>query len=124
MKLPDVIARYISAYNSFDVPGMVACLTREVVFRNVSSGEVNAETNGRTAFADLANAGRLAFSERHQAVTNAITVLETTLVEIDYTATVAADLPNGWRAGQQIAFSGASAFELRDGLIDRIVDVS
>ena len=35
-----------------------------------------------------------------------------TMVEIDYTATVAADLPNGWKAGQQLAFTGASYFKI------------
>ena len=48
-----------------------------------------------------------------QTVTNAITVADTTAVEIDYTATVAQDLPNGWKAGQQLAFKGASCFQLR-----------
>jgi hypothetical protein len=123
MQLPDVIARYITAYNAMNVPDMVACLARDVVFRNVSDGTVDAETADRTAFAELAELGRRAFSERTQAVTNAITVLDTTLVEIDYTARIATDLPNGWKAGQTVAFKGASEFTLRDGLIARIVDV-
>ena len=46
------------------------------------------------------------------------------MVEIDYAATVAADLPNGWKAGQELAFRGASYFELSDGLISRIIDES
>jgi hypothetical protein len=120
MRPPGVIARYGSSYNDRDVPGMVGCLTPDVVVRNVSGGEVSAEANGRAA---LAEAGRQAFHTRNQAMTNAITVLDTTVVEIDYSATVASDPPNGWRAGQSVAFTGASAFELREGLIPRVVDV-
>jgi hypothetical protein len=57
-------------------------------------------------------------------VRRAITVADTTLVEIDYAATVAADPPEGWTAGQRIALRGASLFRVRDGLIDRLIDES
>lgn len=46
------------------------------------------------------------------------------MVEIDYTAVVATDLPNGWTAGQKLAFSGASAFQVKNGKIVSIVDES
>ena len=35
-----------------------------------------------------------------------------------------ADLPNGWKGGQQINLRGASFFELRDGLIGALTDIS
>jgi len=124
MTLPDVVSRYIDAYNAKDVPGMIACLTRDVRFRNVSGGKIDVETHDRAAFAELAGIGAAALAERQQTVTNAITVFDTTLVEIDYRATVATDLPNGWTAGQVLAFRGASSFVLRGDLIASIVDVS
>jgi len=37
---------------------------------------------------------------------------------------VAIDLPNGWKAGQSLSFTGASAFRIRDGKIASIVDES
>lgn len=122
MRLPDVIARYLTAYNDMDIPGMMACLAPDVTFRDVSDGQVTAETHDRAAFAELAETGRTAFSTRSQTVTNAITVCDTTVVEIDFAATVAIDLPNGWTAGQALSFRGAAFFVLRDGLIARIVD--
>lgn len=123
-ELPDLIATYIAAYNRKDVAGMVACLASDVIFRNVSGEEVTAEASNKQSFEEMAKFGVSAFETRHQKVTNAITVAGTTLVEIDYTAVVATDLPNGWTAGQKLAFSGASAFQVKDGKIVSIVDES
>lgn len=122
--LPRPIESYIAAYNAIDVDAMLACLTGDVHFQNIAEGTVNAETRGKEEFAALARVGASAFASRRQTVTHAITVAGRTMVEIDYTATVAADLPNGWKAGQELAFRGASYFELSDGLISRIIDES
>ena len=122
--LPRPIESYIAAYNAFDVDAMLACLTGDVHFQNIAEGTVNAETRSKEEFAALARAGAAAFTSRRQTVTHAITVAGRAMVEIDYTATVAADLPNGWKAGQELAFRGASYFELSGGLISRIIDES
>ncbi len=122
--LPPPINRYIAAYNRRDVADMLAALDQDVVFQNISSGALSAETTGKSAFENLATAGAADFSHRHQEVRHAITVADTTLAEIAFTATVAADLPNGWRAGQELAFEGKSLFELRNDLIVRIIDES
>lgn len=124
VKLPDVIDAYIAAYNDKDVPAMLACLAEDVRFRNVSGGTTTAQTAGKPAFAELAAFGASAFTTRRQHVTNAITVAGVTAVEIDYSAVVATNLPNGWTAGQALSFSGASLFEVADGTIVSIVDES
>ena len=122
--LPAVIETYIAAYNRKDVPAMIACLSDDVVFRNISGGVVTAEASNKTAFAEMAEFGATAFETRSQMVTNAITVADTTLTKVDYDAVVAIDLPNGWKAGQRLSFTGASAFRIRDGKIASIVDES
>ena len=122
--LPDPIRRYIDAYNDKDVAAMLACLAQDIRFTNLSAGDVSAQASGIGEFRDLANAALAYFSSRHQDVTNSITVADTTLAEIAYSATVAEDLPNGWQAGQEIALTGASLFEVKDGKISRIVDQS
>lgn len=122
--LPDVIEHYIAAYNRKDVPGMLACLADDVSFRNLSGGVVTAEAKGKQRFAEMAAFGASAFETRHQQVNGAMSVDDTTIVQIDYSATVAMDLPNGWKAGQQLAFSGASLFRLAGDKIVAIVDQS
>ncbi len=123
-RLPDPIETYIDAYNRKDVEGMLMCLAGNVFFQNISGGEVTAEALDKQSFAQMARFGASAFETRQQKVVNAITVAGTTLAEIDYTAVVATDLPNGWKAGQKLAFSGASAFRVEGGKIISIVDES
>ena len=120
--LPDIIRDYIEAYNSFDIAGMLACLSNDIEFKNISNGEVNAHINSKAEFETLANMSVSAFESRKQTITRFMTVGEITMVEVDYEAIVATDLPNGWKAGQELSFSGASAFELRGDKIMRIID--
>lgn len=122
--LPDVISRYVAAYNRKDVPGMAACLTHDVVFRNHSQGRLTVETSGRHAFEELAWIGAAAFEVRHQAVIRAIAVEDTILAEIEFTGTVSDSPPPGLRAGEHVAVTGASLFRLEGGLIQTIVDES
>lgn len=122
MELPAVITAYLDAYNSLDVDAMLSCLGEDVVFLNVADGQVNAETRGKSAFADLARLGAQAFTERRQHVADAILMTGRAMLKIDYTATVAADLPNGWKQGQQLAFEGRSYIEWRGDAITLIVD--
>lgn len=119
-----MIRRYLDAYNGFDVDALVACLTDDVVFENVSDGQTNARTQGRAAFEGLARQGASAFSAREQRVTNCVAAGMRAALRVSYHATVAADLPNGWTAGQVLALEGTSFFVLRDGLIAEVVDVS
>jgi len=122
--LPNPIGDYLEAYNRKDVVGMLACLSDEVVFQNLSNGLVDSTADGKTAFAKLATAGVQAFESRQQTVMHAITVADVTLLEINYVAVVAQDLPNGWRAGQKLRFSGASMFRVSNNLISSITDES
>lgn len=122
MPLPQIVTAYLDAYNARDVDAMLFCLGEDVVFRNLAGGEVNAETRGKAAFAELARIGAAAFSARRQEVAHAIVMTGRAMLEIDYSATVAADLPNGWRRGQELAFAGRSYIEWADGGITLIVD--
>ena len=122
--LPDVVARYLAAYNRRDVDGMLACLAKEARFENRTSGSVTAAASDREAFAALAQADAALFVARRQKVLRAITVADTTLTEIAFTATVAADPPPGWTAGKRLSLRGASLFRVRGGLIDRLIDES
>ena len=56
-KLPDVIRNYISAYNSFDIAGMLACLSDDIEFKNIANGEVSVHTKSKAEFEVLANMG-------------------------------------------------------------------
>jgi len=122
MALPSPVDAYVTAYNARKVEDMLACLTSDIRFTNILEGTVTAETCGLTAFAALARQSAAAFAHRTQTVLNAISVDDTTLVEVAFSAIVAKDLPNGWTAGKTVAVMGTSLFQLQQGKIARIVD--
>lgn len=42
-----IIRSYINAYNQFDIPGMVANLHDNIVFKNIQDGETNLLLQGK-----------------------------------------------------------------------------
>jgi hypothetical protein len=115
--LPEPIASYLTAYNARDIDALLATVTDDVVFENVSNHGDSLRTEGRAAFEALARQSALAFSSRCQSVVEAVLGGDRVALLIDYEATFAAD-------GRQIRLRGSSFFRLRDGLIARIVDSS
>ncbi len=122
--LPKAVRRYLDAYCALDVDGMLAVLTDDVRFENVSNVHGMDVVRGKEDLEKLARASAQAFSARKQTVRQAVVSKEAAALEIDFEGVVAADLPNGWKAGQTIALRGASFFELRGGRLARIVDIA
>ncbi len=121
-EISETICRFISAYNALNVEEMMHYVTDDVEFQYILNGEITAHTHSKKAFEDLAIQGASVFKRRNQTVIKFISVSNMTLMEISYEAIVAADLPNGWKAGQEISYSGSSAYILRNNKIMKIID--
>jgi len=119
-----IVERYLDAYNTFDVPGMLALLHPDVEFRNVSGGAVTASARGVDEFRTLAERAATLFASRRQTPTAWAAVGDDVRVEIDYEGVLAADLGPELRAGDTLRLAGRSTFGFRDGRIARIVDES
>jgi ketosteroid isomerase-like protein len=119
-----LIERYIAAYNAFDVPGMLALLDPAVTFENVSSGQVTAQARGIDDFRVLAERAATLFTSRRQVIRRYLPTATGALVDIEYEGVLGADIGPAMRAGDTLRLSGHSTFEVRDGLITRIVDES
>ncbi|KZE77561.1 hypothetical protein AV654_21030 [Paenibacillus elgii] len=119
-----MIRAYIRYYNSFDIDGIVSLLHEEVRFRNVSNGEVTTETVGVEGFRSLAVQSAAIFESRCQKVLSSRVREDQVEVEIDYEGTLAADLPDGPKAGELIKLRGSSRFAFEDGKISAIEDRS
>jgi ketosteroid isomerase-like protein len=119
-----LVEAYIEAYNRFDVAGMLLPLHEDVVFRNVSNGEVNLTTTGKAAFQQQAEQAKHYFSQREQSVTNWMTTAHRVEVAIDYRAVAAIEFPNGLKSGDTLRVQGKSVFEFADGKIISIEDIS
>ncbi len=110
--------------DDLDPDALIACLTDDVRFENVSNSGQSLVTTSKAAFADLARQSAEAFHEREQSVRRTVVGDDAVAVEIDYRAKLAADLPNGMKAGDVLQLRGVSFFKLRDGRIAEIVDFS
>ena len=119
-----LVERYLAAYNAFDVDGMLALLHPDVTFENVSGGAVTASAHGREEFRALAEHAATLFTSRRQAIREYVATPSGARVESDYEGVLAADLGPELRAGATLRLAGRSAFEMRDGLIVRLVDES
>ena len=119
-----LIERYIDAYNTFDMEGMLALIHPDVEFRNVAGGEVNAAASGKEEFRRLAEQSAGLFASRKQTVTRFEAKDDRAFIEVDYAGVLAADLPNGMKKGETLRLKGRSEFGFCDGKICEITDIS
>lgn len=119
-----IIENYIHSYNTFDVEGMVKDLHQDVVFENISDGQVTLSVKGIEAFKKQAESAKAYFSQREQRITSWEFRDETVSIQIDYSGRLAMDLPNGARAGETLRLKGQSLFEFKGGQISKIQDKS
>ena len=119
-----VIEDYIKSYNEFDIGGMTKHLSKDVVFENISNGKVELKTEGIDAFRNQANSATQYFSQRTQTIESIEYIGLNILVNIDYKAILAIDLPNGMKAGDTLELKGTSEFEFENEKIKIIRDKS
>ena len=122
--LKQLVEAYIAAYNRFDVAGMLAPLHEDVVFRNVCNGEVDLTTTGKEAFRQQVERATQYFSQREQRVTDWQVNGQRVEAVIDYTAVAAVEFPNGLKPGDALHLQGKSIFEIGNGQIISIEDIS
>lgn len=119
-----IVENYIKSYNSFDILGMTKDLHENIFFENISSGETNLKLTGIEAFKAQAEQVKNIFSERCLTITE-IKVSENSVnVAIDYSATIAVNLSDSIKAGQQIKLQGTSVYEFENDKIITITDIS
>ena len=119
-----LIEKYILAYNSFDIDGMMSVLHSEIKFKNISDDEVNATATGKNEFRAVAEQSKTVFKSRKQTIKLCEIGEDKVSVEIFYEGVLATDLPNGMKSGETINLDGRSEFSFKDGKISQIVDIS
>jgi hypothetical protein len=120
----ELIARYLAAYNAFDIEAMLAQLDPAVRFENYAGGQLTAEASGIEAFRQLAEQSKTLFSEREQRVTKLARQDGMLVADIAWRGRLAADIPNGPKAGAVLDMTGRSEFEFGADAIVKIVDRS
>lgn len=121
-KQQEIILSYITAYNNFDIPGMLENLHPEVKFENVTNGQVTLNIIGLKAFEQQALQAKTLFKERNQKVTDWSFNQNKVQVTIDYQGVLAVDLPNGLSAGSSMELQGKSIFTFKENKIIHLRD--
>lgn len=119
-----IVENYVRAYNNFDVENMLKDMDKRVVFRNITNGEVNLTTDGIDELRKQAETAKTLFSEREQKITGLKFGVDEVEAEIAYRGTLAADLPNGLKAGDRIELTGKSVFRFAGDKIVELEDIS
>ena len=119
-----LIEHYLQAYNRFDIDAMLAVLAHNVRFENHSGGQLTMVTEGIDAFGELARQSAPLFREREQRLLELTFKDDVALASIGWRGVFAQDVPDGPRAGSELALQGRSEFVFEDGRIVRIIDRS
>ncbi|WP_345765992.1 nuclear transport factor 2 family protein [Chryseobacterium endophyticum] len=119
-----VIENYISAYNRFDVKGMCRDLSEDILFENISDGNVDMSIKGIENFKKQTEAATAYFSERHQRIESWNFNNHVVTIEVSYQVTLAIDLPNGMKKGNMLTLKGISEFVFEDHEIISLRDIS
>jgi len=120
----DLIDRYLNAYNTFDIEGMLSLLHADVEFTNVEGGVATAKTSGIDELRKLAAQSKAGFSSRRQTPTRFEADGDQAVIEVAFRGLLACDLPNGIKRGQVLELVGKSEFRFRDGRIHQITDIA
>jgi hypothetical protein len=119
-----VITKFVEAYNRFDIPGMLQCLSHDIVFENVSNGKVNLNLHGIEVFREQAEKAAAAFTQRKQNILSFHHSDQKNTVEIEYEATLAIDLSESMKAGEELHLKGQSIYEFMGDKISVLTDIS
>ncbi len=98
-KQKTIIESYIKAYNSFDIKGMIEYVDEEIVFKNISNGNTDLEIKGLKNFKDQTETTKQYFTKGKQTIKSWKFENNRAIINIDYSAVLAVNLPNGMKKG-------------------------
>lgn len=119
-----LIKDYIDAYNKLNVNDMMEPLHDDIEFINISGGEISTKTKGKEELQKLAEQSVKYFTARNQNIVNSETSEDKIIIDVDYEAVMAVDLPNGIKAGEKFNLKGRSEFTFFENKIKSITDLS
>lgn len=119
-----VVTNYIDGYNNFDIDKMFADFDESIIFENIQNGEVNMTLSGISALKEQAEQAKSYFSSRQQTIKSFAHKGDETEIEIDYSAILAMDFPNGLKKGEKLNLTGKSIFKFADNKVVKLTDIS
>lgn len=119
-----IIRSFIHAYNTFDIESMTGLLHPEIQFKNISRGNITAQTKGKIKFNELAKQSAAIFKNREQKIISYKETNDKIILEIQFKAELVIDLSNGLKKGDILELQGKSEYVFKNGKIYSIIDES
>ena len=119
-----VIKNYIDGYNNFDIKKMFADFDKTIIFENIQNGQTNMTLTGLSALKEQAEQAKSYFSSRQQKIKSFVHNDDETEIEIDYSAILAMDFPNGLKKGEKLNLTGKSIFKFSENKVVKLTDMS
>lgn len=119
-----VVKNYIDGYNNFDIAKMFADFDESIIFENIQNGEVSMTLAGISALKEQAEQAKSYFSSRQQTIKTFVHNDDETEIEIEYSAVLAMDFPNGLKKGERLNLTGKSIFKFSDNKVVKLTDIS
>lgn len=120
----NAIKNYLEGYNQFDVEKMIINLDENIIFENIQNGVKNMTLTGLKDFIQQAEEAKSYFSKRTQTIKSFDHRDNTSEIEIEYSAILEMDFPNGLKRGQELNLTGKSIFEFEGDKIIKLTDIS
>ncbi len=120
----EIITNYISGYNENNIEKMVRDFSGNIIFRNIYKGKITMEISGINAFRKQVASAISHYQQREQTITAIKHDKDKSEIDIDYVATLAFDLQNGLKKGEQIKLRGQSLFKFCGNQIVELTDIA
>lgn len=119
-----IFQRYVLAYNSFDIEGMLQLLADDVRFENYSNDTLTASASNKHKFKELANKGKRIFDERKQEVLSTRWLENGLEARIRFRGKLSTDAANGAGTSPYVEIDGTSEVEIQQEKIVKLIDRS
>lgn len=124
MEREEIIKDYVHAYNTMDVGKMITYFDKKIKFRNISNGVTNMVIDDLNSFKSQAEQAKNYFQTRHQIIKSWKHEGSSIEIEIEYSAVLAVDFPNGLKKGDKLHLQGKSIFKFSEDKIIELTDIS
>ena len=115
-----IVQKYITAYNNFDIEGMMSYMHTDCIFESKTNGKLTFSTKGKHSYRLICAAAKNNYIFRKQIIEGFRTIGESVEVDLYFKASLALDIPELGKKGEQIAFETKSIFEFKNGLIYKL----
>ena len=118
------IENFIHSYNTFNIEGMLKDIHEDIIFENMSNGQIDTITTGIDEFKKQAASSITYFKERQEKIIDINFEEDRIELNIDYFGILAKDLSVDLKSGDTLRLKGKSIFRFKDNKIISIQDIT